>query len=139
MFLKGRVWKDDSMWLIECPALQAMTQGHTKKEALEMLIDWVRSILEKDDFPLEITSKGEDVMLKVQDPKPILALMVERNRNAQGLTLREIADRLGVKGRAGVKQYETGKHDPGFTKAQELFEALGYEMQIELIPKNKRA
>jgi transcriptional regulator with XRE-family HTH domain len=45
---------------------------------------------------------------------------VERNRNTQGLTLQEIANRLGIKGRSAIKQYETGKHDPSFAKAQQL-------------------
>jgi len=141
MYLKGRVWKEKKFWLVECPALQAMTQGRSRKEALAMLADWIRAILDRPDFQLDITARGrssDEVLVRVHDPRPIVALMIERNRHACGLTLQQIADRVGIKGRAAIKQYETGKHDPGFTQAQKLFRALGYDIQIDLIPIQKR-
>jgi predicted RNase H-like HicB family nuclease len=41
MELEGRVWKDEnsSWWLAEVSFLDVMTQGKTKKKALEMLED----------------------------------------------------------------------------------------------------
>jgi hypothetical protein len=34
MRLSGRIWKDGKFWLAEVPMLDAMTQGHSEREAL---------------------------------------------------------------------------------------------------------
>ncbi len=41
MEMEGKIWKDGKFWLVEVPALDAMTQGKTRKEALEMVEDLV--------------------------------------------------------------------------------------------------
>ena len=45
--LKGKVWKDpdSSWWLIEISFLDVMTQGKTRKNALEMIEDTVMELL----------------------------------------------------------------------------------------------
>lgn len=51
MELEGKVWKDSnsSWWLIEVSFLDVMTQGKTRKEALEMIRDAVMELL-KDSY-----------------------------------------------------------------------------------------
>ena len=51
MELEGKVWKDphSSSWLVELSFLDVMTQGRTRKEALEMLKDAVMELL-KDSY-----------------------------------------------------------------------------------------
>ena len=51
MELEGKVWKDQnsSWWLIEISFLDVVTQGKTKKEALEMIKDAVMELL-KDSY-----------------------------------------------------------------------------------------
>jgi predicted RNase H-like HicB family nuclease len=39
MRFHGRVYKDGKFWLAEVPILDAMTQGHTRKEALAIVKD----------------------------------------------------------------------------------------------------
>lgn len=41
MEMEGKIWKDGKIWLVEIPALDAMTQGKTRKEALAMTEDLV--------------------------------------------------------------------------------------------------
>jgi len=39
----GKVWKlKNNFWLAEVPELDAMTQGYTRKEALEMAVDLIK-------------------------------------------------------------------------------------------------
>ncbi len=134
MQLQGRVWKDGGMWVIECPTLRAVTQGTSRKDALAMMVDWVQTTIDSPTFPIEIalTSKNEFAM-RFEDPKPIVALMLSQNRNAAGLSLKEVADRIKAKSRTAVGQYETGNHDPGFVKTQQLLKAMGYDLKIELV------
>ena len=40
----GKVYKDGKFWLTEVPILDAMTQGHTRKEALAMIEDLLESL-----------------------------------------------------------------------------------------------
>lgn len=42
MELEGKIWKEKKHWLVEVPALAVMTQGRTRKEALEMIQDAIR-------------------------------------------------------------------------------------------------
>lgn len=138
MKLKGRVWKDERQWLIEIPAFDGMTQGHSRKDALRMMESYVRDALEMPDFVVAVDYLGgEEVSLTVTDPKPLVALMISRTRTASGFTMQEISDRMGKKGRNAVRQYETGKHDPSITKLQELAEAMGFDLQIDLVPRQK--
>ena len=49
--LAGKVWKDpgSSWWLVEISFLDVMTQGRTRKDALEMIKDAVMELL-KDSY-----------------------------------------------------------------------------------------
>lgn len=138
MQLKGKVTKVGKYWAITCPALQADTQGTSRKDALAMMEDWVKSMLDDQDFDVKATFTGKDeFVLSVKDAKPIIAMIVARNRNSSGLSLAEISSKLGAKSRNAVHQYETGKHDPSISKLQELVDAMGYDVRIELVPHPK--
>ena len=138
MKLKGRVWKDEKFWLLEVPAFDGMTQGQSRKEALRMMESYVRDALEMPGYEISVEHHGGDeITLTVSDPKPLVALMVSRTRSASGLTMQEICDRMGKKGRNAVRQYETGKHDPSITKLQELAAAMGFDVQLDLVPRQK--
>ena len=62
MELEGRVWKDEksSWWLVEVSFLDVMTQGKTRKQALEMLKDAVLELL-KDSYK-DLIGKNFDSM-----------------------------------------------------------------------------
>lgn len=132
----AKVWKDGKFWLIEAPSLDAMTQGHTRKEALAMLEDWVRSSLGDASYEVNVEFvRGEEAILSVTDPKPLIGLMLQRARASAGLSYNEARENLGSKSRNAYRQYESGKHDPGFTKFVELIAAVGYDLEINLIKK----
>lgn len=133
MMLKGRVWKDGRFWLIACPSLDAMTQGHTKREAFAMIVDWIKTALDQPDFQVEVLpDEGEAFFLRFADAKPILGLMIERARASSGMTLDEVAKKLGLKSRSNVKHYETGKHAASIAKAQEILDAMGFDLEISV-------
>jgi predicted RNase H-like HicB family nuclease len=43
MRFEGRLLREGRWWLAEVPMLQALTQGRTRKEALEMIADWLET------------------------------------------------------------------------------------------------
>src|SRR5207302_9971437 len=54
MTFSGNVYRDGRFWLAEIPALDAMTQGRTRKQALAMVADWLESMVNREDFRAEV-------------------------------------------------------------------------------------
>src|SRR5258706_13183428 len=54
MTFSGNVYRDGRFWLAEIPALDAMTQGRTRKRALEMAADWLETMVNRHGFRAEV-------------------------------------------------------------------------------------
>lgn len=50
MELAGKLWKSGKFWLVEVPAVEVMTQGHKREEALIMIGDAIEGLM-KCYFP----------------------------------------------------------------------------------------
>ena len=50
MELEGKVWKEGKLWLAEIPSLDLMTQGKSRNNALEMVLDAAMELM-RDAFP----------------------------------------------------------------------------------------
>lgn len=118
--------KEGSFWLIEAPALDVMTQGQTRKEAYEMLKDAVELLVDKKGFAvtLQAARRRAEVYLSANDRDQLIALMLRRQRQKHGLTLQELARRLGSKSVNAFARYEQGKARPTVSKLLELMAAI---------------
>jgi predicted RNase H-like HicB family nuclease len=136
MILPGIITKEDGFWIAECAALDAMTQGRTKKEALQMLLDWVQTALDDPSFSIDLreVSKGA-LHLTFEDPRRIVGLIIERARESAGMTYEEVAFKVGLKNRSGIKSMTLGKHDHRFSKLLSTLNAVGYDLKIEVVPR----
>jgi len=130
MELEGKVWKDKNFWLIEVPSLGLMTQGKTRKEAIEMLQDAIKETIRSyfTSLPRGFKTKVNDygnkgVGIKTSDPKLLLALSLIRQREESGSTVREAAMRLGSKSPNSYAQYERGKTMMSLEKYDQLLQA----------------
>lgn len=133
MELKGRVWKDDksSWWLAEVSFLDVMSQGKTKKKALEMLKDAILQLL-KDSygeqidkkFQLTINPYEQDLIgAGASDEWLLFALGLKRQREKSGTTIREAAKRLRSKSPNAYARYERGYVRPSIEKYDRLLHA----------------
>lgn len=131
MELEGRVWKDtnSSWWLVEVSFLDVMTQGKTRKEALEMIRDAVFELL-KDSyqlgrgFHLNVTLYENGVIgLGASDDKLLFALGLKRQRLRSGSTIRDVASRLNSKSPNAYARYERALVRPSLEKYAELMHA----------------
>ena len=131
MEMEGKIWKDGKFWLVEIPALDGMTQGKTRKEALEMAEDLVFE-MEKTcfedkigkDFSVTVIDYKKDVIgVIASDTKLFLALSLRRQREKSGSTVREASERLGSKSPNAYAQYERGKTSISVDKYEELLTA----------------
>ena len=128
MELEGRVWKDGKFWLIEIPALNLMTQGKNRKDALAMAEDAILGLFEcyfesevDENVSVTINDYGKELVgVTSNDTKLLLALSLIKQREKSGTTVREASERLGSKSPNAYAQYEKGKTNISLEKYEKL-------------------
>jgi len=124
MRFEGTITRDGRFWLAEIPVLDAMTQGRTRKEALEMIADWLETMVNRSNFEAEVhtRSRGE-FEVSGSDAAAMTALLLRRLREASGTSLREVASRMGAASRNAYARYERGEAVPTVEKLDALVKA----------------
>lgn len=140
MEMEGKIWKDGKFWLVEVPALDAMTQGKTRKEALvmakDLVFEMVRSYFEDEidkNFSIAVVDYKKNVIgITASDNRLLLALSLRRQREKSGSTVREASKRLGSKSPNAYAQYEQGKTSISVDKYEELLIAANPSERLRL-------
>ncbi len=131
MRFSGRVFKDGKYWLAEIPILDLMTQGRTKKEAYEMVVDMLKTMINKEGFNIELYKTEKDNFeVGSTEPKHLITLLLQRKREISGLSLSQVSNRLGTKSRNSYARYEQGRSVPSVEKLNELLHAVCPEADI---------
>jgi DNA-binding XRE family transcriptional regulator/predicted RNase H-like HicB family nuclease len=129
----GKVYKDGKFWLAELPLLDAMTQGHTRKDAYAMVEDLLESFVNRQGFKVTVhQGKHGDIEVSANDPRLLISLFLRRQRERSGLSLSEAAERLGAKSRNAYARYERGTSMPSLEKLVELYQAVAPGKDIVL-------
>src|SRR5262249_62354727 len=111
-------------WLAEVPLLDAMTQGHTRKEALAMVVDLLETLANRPGFSVHVHSgKHEAFEVSAADTRGLMSLVLRRQRERSGVSLAEAAARLGAKSRNAYARYERGTSVPTVDKLTEVVQA----------------
>jgi len=125
MRFAGKVFKSGRYWAIEVPILSVVTQGHTRKEAFEMIADAIEVLVNKPGFEIRVfPGKGEYFEVGASDEGALTAFLLRRKRLKSGLTLAEVARRLGSTSLNTYARYEQGRSVPTVPKLSELLSAL---------------
>lgn len=131
MRFSGKIYKDGKFWLAEIPILDLMTQGHTKGEAYEMVVDMLESLINNKNFKAEVFKKSKDTFeISSSEPKYMISLLLQRKREISGLSLAQVADRLGASSRNTYARYEQGKSVPTVEKLNDLLHAVSPQSDI---------
>ncbi len=125
MRVEGILTRDGRFWLAEVPTLDAMTQGRTRKEALAMISDWVETMIDQTD----VSARSHLVAprrfeLECSDDAALIALMLRRQREAKGLSLAQVAEKLGARSRNAYARYERGESVPTVERLGDLLRAV---------------
>jgi len=125
MRFSGKVYKDGKFWLAEIPILDVMTQGYTRKEAFEMVADMLETMVNKEEFQIQFFkgSHGEFEVGSI-DSRSLISLLLQRKRERSGLSLSQVAERLGVSSQNAYAYYEQGRSVPTIEKLNELLNAV---------------
>ena len=131
MRFEGRVKKGGKFWLVEIPAFDALTQGRTKREAYAMAKDLLETMASTAGFKATVYPKSRGSFeIGANNIGVLVALLLRRQRERQGLSLAEAAQRLGQRSRNAYARYEQGKTMPTVEKLEELLKAIAPDQRI---------
>ncbi len=124
MRFEGRLKQDGRFWVAEIPALNGMTQGRTRTDALRMAGDWLETMVNRRGFRAEVYPTGKyGFEISGSDVAAMTALLLRRRREASGASLRDVASRLGSASRNAYARYERGEAVPTVEKLDALLKA----------------
>jgi len=125
MRFEGRLKQQGRFWLAEIPALDAMTQGRTRADALRMASDWLETMVNRPGFHADVYPKSKyEFEIGGSDVAGMTALLLRRRRVASGASLRDVASRLGSSSRNAYARYERGEAVPTVEKLDALLKAV---------------
>jgi hypothetical protein len=131
MHFPGKLQRDGKQWLAEVPVFDAMTQGRTRAEALDMIADWFATMVERRDFTVRVVNvRASGFEVAASDTRPVIGLLLRRQRQKSGLSLADVAQRLGAKSRNAYARYEQGSTAPTVDKLVELLKAIAPDRDI---------
>lgn len=130
MQIEGKIYKDGKQWLVEVPILDVMTQGKTRKQALNMIIDAISLLVEQKRFVKLVQTSSDAFLLSCDDTKKLLAIILKRQRLKNDLTLEEMAEQLKVKSKNTYAQYEQGRSEPSLSQMQKILRAIDRKLSL---------
>lgn len=133
MRLEGKIWKSGRFWLVEIPALDVMTQGKNRPDAIRMLKDAISLLIDKPKLQMRVLLGKRDVFfVETRQVKPLLALLLKRQRIKHHLSLADVASKMGAKSKNAYAQYEQGKSEPSLSKFQQFLQAMDRQNEVIL-------
>jgi DNA-binding XRE family transcriptional regulator/predicted RNase H-like HicB family nuclease len=130
---EGRLAKAGRYWPVEVPALDLATQGRSRSDALRMIREAITLLVDRPGFDVEILSIAERrFILKgkgAEDDKYLIAFLLKQQRAKYGLTIAEVARRLGITKHA-YAQYEQARSLPSLPKIEEFVRAMSSRAHV---------
>lgn len=131
MRFQGKLYRDGKQWLAEVPVFDALTQGRTRRDALDMIQDWFVTMVDRKGFAVDVHPVGKDEFeIGSANAREMISLLLQRQRQKSGLTLAQAAERLGVKSRNAYARYEQGASVPTVDKLDALLRAVAPDREI---------
>lgn len=125
MKIEGYIEKEGKFWIVNFPDLDRSTQGMTKKEAYYMAGDYISCLSPIENIEVNVEIKGKNKFLVgSNNTKAMISILLMCKREQSGLSLAQVAGRLGEKSRNAYYKYEQGKVLPSIEKLERLLEAV---------------
>ena len=133
MRLAGRVFRAGAYWAVEVPMLGVVTQGRSKRDAYAMIADAIESLVNRAEFRLDaFPGEGEYFEVGANDEAALTAFLLRRQRSRSGLSLAEVARRLGARSANAYARYEQGRSVPTVAKLTALLAAVAPQRDFVL-------
>ena len=139
MELEGKLWKNGNFWLIEVPAIEVMTQGKTREEALKMVGDAIEGLVEcyfpedTKGFKVNVQEYKKGIIgVSTSNNSIMLAFSLRRQREMSKSTVREVSLRLGSNSPNAYARYEKGRTRISLDQYERLLQAVNPEQNFHL-------
>jgi hypothetical protein len=111
MRIVGKLKQSGEFWLVSIPILDTGSQGSSRDDALDMAKDLVECFFEPEDgFEATVTPVNKTTFsLSSNNTALLIGLILKRRRQQSGLSLADVAERLGVTS-AAVAEGEHGAY-----------------------------
>ena len=98
-----------------------------------MISDLVESLVNRPNFTaLAHPLPDRDFEVSVSDARPMIRLVLRRQRTRSGLTLQQTAERLGATSGNTYTRYEQGTPQPTLEKLNQLLQAVAPDQDLVL-------
>lgn len=139
MELEGKLWESGKLWLAEVPALEVMTQGFSREEALSMIADAIEGLVDcyfpndSDGFKVNVIEyKRRVIGVSSSNNSLMLAFSLRRQREASKSTVREVSERLGSNSPNSYARYEKGRARISLDQYERLLQAVNPQQKFHL-------
>ena len=91
----------------------------------------LKTMVNKKGFQVELfKGKGGTFEIGSSDPRHMVSFLLQRKRQLSGLSLSQVAGRLGFSSRNSYARYERGQTVPTLGKLDELLQAVNPNVDI---------
>lgn len=126
MRLSGHASRSGRYWAAEVPILDVATQGRSLADAIAMVADAIEALLPHRGFRASVfPGRGGAFEVGGNDDAALIALLLRRARVRAGLSLAQVAARLGAKSINTYARYEQGRSVPSVAQLSRLYAAVG--------------
>jgi len=123
MILEAKIEKSGRWWAIEIPALEIFTQGKSKADALVMAASAIDDLAGRS-LGTSARFEGERILIHSKDVAGLVAMVLKHKRSRAGLSLNDVAKRLGGKSPNTYARYERGSSMPSVEVLDRLLAAV---------------
>ncbi len=131
MHFAGEMKRDGKFWMVEVPDLDIATQGKNKKDALFMIADVIETAVNHKGFKVSVIPTGSTTFVVTANDVPrLMALFMRRQREARGMTVRQVALAMRYKAHGAYSQYERGVSSPGIETLERFISAVNPDAML---------
>ena len=95
-----------------------------------MIADWFETMVHQPHFAVRVLKVDGSGFEVAADTRPMISLLLRRQRQQSGLSLADVSERLGAKSRNAYARYEQGLTAPTVEKLAELLRAIAPDRDI---------
>ena len=123
--ITGTIAQDGSFWVVLIPLLGSYAHGRTPNAACRVAAEIIglraADYRPLDGFRIEVTDRGGGVVLVTSnDTRRLTSTLLRYQREIHGLSLADVAVKLGARSRTSYAVYEQGKAEPTIGKLEQL-------------------
>jgi DNA-binding XRE family transcriptional regulator len=131
MMLVGRVFREGPGWSAHCDAVGVYTQGPSRKQAVANLAEAIELQAGREGMKITVLEPEVGrVFVSASEPSLLAAEVLKHQREIHGLSIADVAKKLGAASANSYAAYEQGKREPSLSKFRELLQAVAPEMTL---------